>query len=84
MQLHLDTGEVTEAALLDAHGTAADPCTEDERIAKFRRLASFVLSPAKLQDFINALTGLERIGSTRALTRLLATRAGKHGPFPHP
>ena len=71
VQLHLATGEVREDALIDAHGTAADPCTEDERMAKFRRLASFVSSPGKLRGFLNALSHLECIGSTRALTRLL-------------
>jgi len=69
--LHLDTGEIREGSLLDAHGTAADPCSRNERIAKFRRLASAVLSARATNSFLERFELLEQMDSTRELTAVL-------------
>lgn len=69
--LHLDTGEVREDSLLDAHGTAADPCSQNERIAKFRRLASAVLSTRAVSAFLQKFELLEQMNSTREFTAIL-------------
>ena len=60
-----------EAATLDPHGTPADPCTRDEVVDKFTRLAAF--SPVgdadaivKLVDGIDAST---RVGELSTLLR---------------
>ena len=69
--LHLDSGEVKEAATLDPHGTAADPCTGEERIAKFTRLAG--LSPLKRDPaaIVAAVQTLDMAKSARELGKLL-------------
>lgn len=69
--LHLDSGEVKEAATLDPHGTAADPCTGEERIAKFTRLAR--LSPLKRDPaaIVAAVQTLDTAKSARELGKLL-------------
>ncbi|MBI2293185.1 MAG: MmgE/PrpD family protein [Betaproteobacteria bacterium] len=69
--LHLDNGEVKEAATLDPHGTAADPCTGEERIAKFTRLAG--LSPLKRDPaaIVAAVQTLDMAKSARELGKLL-------------
>ena len=71
VQLHLDSGEVKEAATLNPHGTAADPCTSAERIAKFTRLAG--LSPLKRDPaaIVAAVQTLETAKSAREFGKLL-------------
>ena len=71
VQLHLDNGEVKEAATLNPHGTAADPCTSAERIAKFVRLAG--LSPLKRDPaaIVGAVQTLDTAKSARELGKLL-------------
>jgi 2-methylcitrate dehydratase PrpD len=71
VQLHFDSGEVKEAATLNPHGTAADPCTSAERIAKFVRLAGF--SPLKRDPtaIIAAVQSLDTAKTARELGKLL-------------
>ena len=71
VQLHLDNGEVKEAATLNPHGTAADPCTSAERIAKFMRLAG--LSPLKRNPvaIVDAVQTVDTAKSARRLGALL-------------
>ena len=71
VQIHFDNGEVKEAATLDPHGTAADPCTDEERIGKFMRLAG--LSPLKRDPaaIIAAVRNMDREKSARTLGKLL-------------
>lgn len=71
VQIHFDNSEVKEAATLDPHGTAADPCTGEERIAKFMRLAG--LSPLKRDPaaIVEAVRNMDREKSARTLGKLL-------------
>lgn len=73
VQLHLDNNEVREAATLDPHGAAADPCTDEELVEKFGRLAAF--SPLKCDPtaIVAAVRSLETIKSTRRFTALMRT-----------
>ena len=71
VHLELTDGRVYDSAVLDPHGMPSDPCTEQERLDKFVRLASHVKSPAIVSDVIGLVRGAERLRSIRELTRLL-------------
>jgi 2-methylcitrate dehydratase PrpD len=71
VHLELTDGKVYDSAVLDPHGMPSDPCTEQERLDKFVRLASHVESPAIVSDVIGLVRGAERLRSIRELTRLL-------------
>jgi 2-methylcitrate dehydratase PrpD len=71
IQLHLANGEVKEAATLDPHGTAADPCSDAEIIAKFRRLAAYSENQIDVAAVVQAVADIDRSGSVRELTALL-------------
>lgn len=58
VQLYLANGEVTEALTLNPHGTPADPCSDAELAAKFRRLAALSpqqVNPAAIERAVNEL-----------------------------
>jgi 2-methylcitrate dehydratase PrpD len=71
VQLHLRNGEVKEAATLDPHGTAADPCTDDELIGKFKRLVALSGSRVDACAVVGAVSRLDGSGSIQELQRLL-------------
>lgn len=71
VQLHLDNGEVRETATLDPHGSPADPCTDDEVIAKFNTLAALAPLPCDTAAIVRAIRSLESLASGRRLTALL-------------
>jgi 2-methylcitrate dehydratase PrpD len=71
VQLYLRNGEVKEAATLDPHGTAADPCTDDELIAKFTRLSALSNSRIDARAVVDAVSHLDTAGSIERLQRLL-------------
>lgn len=71
VRLHLDDGQVKEAATLDPHGTAADPCTADEVIAKFRRLAAFSSAATHADAVIDAITNMDASTRARGIARIL-------------
>ncbi|HZN23594.1 MAG TPA: MmgE/PrpD family protein [Burkholderiales bacterium] len=71
VRLELASGETYETAVRDPHGMPSDPCTEEERIDKFVRLASYVLSSAGVSDAIGTVRQAERLASVRELTALL-------------
>ena len=71
VELHLKNGEVRSAALLDAHGTPADPCTEDERQTRFRRLAAAAMSSAAIDRILGAVNQVDSLPSVRALSQAL-------------
>ena len=73
-QMELASGETYETAVRDPHGMPSDPCTEEERIDKFVRLASYVLSSAGVSDAIGTVRQAERLASVRELTALLRPR----------
>ncbi|MBI3043682.1 MAG: MmgE/PrpD family protein [Betaproteobacteria bacterium] len=71
VQLHLDNGEVRESATLDPHGSPADPCTDDEVIAKFNTLAARAPLPCDAAAIVRAIRSLETFESGRRFTALL-------------
>jgi len=71
VQLHLANGEIREAATLNAHGTAGDPCSTAERFAKFRQLAAVAPNRIDASAILDAMPTLQRLGSIREFTRLL-------------
>jgi 2-methylcitrate dehydratase PrpD len=71
LELHLDNAEVKHAATLDPHGTAADPCTEQELIAKFKQLAALSAARVPASAVIEAVSRLDEAPSVRELTALL-------------
>jgi 2-methylcitrate dehydratase PrpD len=73
VQLHLDSGEIREGATLDPHGSPADPCTDDELIAKFRRLAALAPTPCNVSAIVEGVRSLETIASIRAFTAHMHT-----------
>ena len=74
VELHLSNGEVKQAATLDPHGTAADPCSEEELVAKFKRLAALSAPGVDASAVVDAVARLDTSKSTRDLSALL--RAG--------
>ncbi len=71
VQLHLANGEVLEAATLDPHGTPADPCSDLELTAKFKRLAA--LAPLRVDSaaIARVVSHLQAVTSLRELSNLL-------------
>jgi 2-methylcitrate dehydratase PrpD len=71
VQLHCHNGEVKEAATLDPHGTAADPCTDEELVEKFTRLVALSNSHLDARAVADAVSRLDTSPSIQELTRLL-------------
>jgi 2-methylcitrate dehydratase PrpD len=71
VELHLSNGEVKEATTLDPHGTAADPCSEAELIAKFKRLAAHSSRRIDTSAIVDTVSGVDTLQSIRELTALL-------------
>lgn len=71
VQLHLASGEVSEALTLDPHGTPADPCTAEELAAKFTRLAALSPLPVDTRAITRAVDTLGDGASLRRLGRAL-------------
>jgi len=68
VQLHLTNGDMKEALTLDPHGTPADPCSDAELTAKFKRLAQ--LSPLQIDSeaIIRAVQQLDAGASLHELS----------------
>jgi len=71
--LELANGEVKTVARLDPHGMPADPCTNEELLEKFERLASRVKSRETIADIIRKTRGAEKLTHVSELTALLRT-----------
>jgi len=71
IEVQLADGKRLESFVLDPHGMPADPVTEPERLAKFNRLASAVLSAAKSATVIQKERAIETLASVRDLSALL-------------
>lgn len=71
VRLHLDDGGTSEAATLDPHGSPADPCTGDEVIAKFNRLAALAPLPRDTSAIVHAIRSLETLESARHFTAMM-------------
>ena len=71
IELHLANGEVRQGATLDPHGTAADPCSRDELVAKFERLAAQSSARLDVDAVVAAVLRIDTLGSVRELGTLL-------------
>ena len=72
VELQAKDGKTVSATAMDCHGTPVDPCTSEERLAKFRRLAGAAGSGDKVDAIIDAVQGAERLASVQDITQLLA------------
>ncbi|MBI3939069.1 MAG: MmgE/PrpD family protein [Betaproteobacteria bacterium] len=73
-EVRLADGRTLETKLLDAHGTPADPCTEDEAKEKFRCLAAVTNSGDSIAEVLSLAERLETLPSVAPLSKAL--RAG--------
>ncbi len=71
IEVQLAGGESLKSFVLDPHGMPADPVTEAERLAKFKRLAAPVLPSAKADEIIRKVRAIETLASVRDLSALL-------------
>jgi 2-methylcitrate dehydratase PrpD len=71
VELHLVNGECRSGFTLDPHGTAGDPLSDAELLAKFERLAALAPHPVDADAIARCIERLETIADVRTLTRLL-------------
>ena len=71
VEVRLTDGRVLASSILDPHGMPADPVTESERLEKFARLASRVLSPQTVERAVHGVRTLDRLRSARELAAVL-------------
>jgi 2-methylcitrate dehydratase PrpD len=69
--VELESGAKHEQAVLDPHGTPADPFTAAEAEAKFRVLASASKSPAAIERIVSAVAKLSDARSLETLSAAL-------------
>lgn len=74
-EVKLKDGRTLETKLLDAHGTPADPCSEEEAKEKFRCLAEATLSAASVAEVLATVARLDKLASIEPLSRALRTGA---------
>jgi 2-methylcitrate dehydratase PrpD len=73
IEVKLADGKRLLSFVLDPHGMPADPVTEAERIAKFKRLAAPVLPAEKSAEIIRKVRAIETLASVREMSALLRT-----------
>jgi 2-methylcitrate dehydratase PrpD len=71
VHLELANGETHDTAVLDPHGMPSDPCSEEERLTKFRLLVRNRMSDTRASQVMGAVNNVENVKSVRNLTRLL-------------
>ncbi|MBI4191144.1 MAG: MmgE/PrpD family protein [Betaproteobacteria bacterium] len=72
VEVHLSNGTQLEASLLDAHGTPADPCSEDEVKEKFRCLTAESCDSRAIESILNIVEHIEELPSIAPLSAALA------------
>jgi 2-methylcitrate dehydratase PrpD len=70
VELMLANGKSSRDTVLDCHGTPADPCNEEERLAKFRLLTRQRMSATQASAVIDCVKRIEAL-PVRELTKLL-------------
>ena len=73
--LELASGERRDSVVLDPHGMPGDPCTEDERLEKFARLAGFGRQPQEISAIVNKVRAADALRSVRELSDLFTAIA---------
>jgi 2-methylcitrate dehydratase PrpD len=71
VELHLANGECRSGFTLDPHGTAGDPLSDAELLAKFERLAALAPHRVDVDAIARCIERLETLADVRTLTRLL-------------
>lgn len=71
VELELANGRRTAGAVLDPHGMPADPCTPDELLAKFRKLAARTRDPAQTEALCALVREMRAQPDMEALSALL-------------
>ncbi|MBI4195863.1 MAG: MmgE/PrpD family protein [Betaproteobacteria bacterium] len=71
VHLELANGERHDSAVLDPHGMPSDPCSDEERLAKFRLLVRNRMSDARASQLIDAVKNVENLRSARELTHMM-------------
>ncbi len=70
-EVRLNDGRTFDTKLLDAHGTPADPCSEDEAKEKFRCLAVITNSDQSIHEVLSVVERLDKLPSVRPLSEAL-------------
>ena len=70
-EVRLKDGRKFDAKLLDAHGTPADPCSEEEVKEKFRCLAEVTNSKESIARVLAAVEKIDTLPSVRPLSEAL-------------
>ncbi|MBI1989573.1 MAG: MmgE/PrpD family protein [Betaproteobacteria bacterium] len=71
VHLELANGKSYDSAVIDPHGMPSDPCSDAERLAKFRLLVRDRMPEARASQVIDAVNKLEKLGSAGELTRMM-------------
>lgn len=71
VELELANGQRHAGSVLDPHGMPADPCTPDELLRKFRKLAARTKSPQAIDALCEIVQSMSRQSSVDALSALL-------------
>ena len=71
VHLELANGKTYDSAVLDPHGMPSDPCSDAERLAKFRLLVRDRMPEACASQVIDAVDKLESLRSVGDLTRMM-------------
>jgi 2-methylcitrate dehydratase PrpD len=72
VELVLAEGTKRSDSVLECHGTPADPCSDEEHLAKFRLLTRECLSGENASRVIECVRHVETLASVRELTALLS------------
>lgn len=75
VELTLADGSVFNRMALDCHGTPADPCSRQEHVDKFRRLAGSRLPVNAVSELAGLVEAATTLSSVRELTRPLRAAA---------
>jgi 2-methylcitrate dehydratase PrpD len=70
-EVRLKDGRSVETKLLDAHGTPADPCSEDEAKEKFRCLAGVAMGSDAIAEALSLVERIDSLESVRSLSQVL-------------
>lgn len=71
VELELANGKRHAGAVLDPHGMPADPCTPDELLRKFRKLASRTKHADAIEAIVQTVQGMRNQRTLDALSALL-------------
>ena len=71
VHLELANGKSYDSAVIDPHGMPSDPCSDAERLAKFRLLVRDRMPETRASQVIDAVNKVENLRSAGELTRMM-------------